>query len=337
MRNLLLLLLFLSTINLSAQVDNTYSKFLIIKTQAIDYYPVWGNNDNEIYINLLSKDWRKYDLSKCNYIEGSYYSHNLAINTAENWTKITNQETIKRLETDKNWKPREIKDKKGNVFTLEESNFNTILYIQEASETKKTIINIKGNAHSLSISPTGKYLACLFELSGLIIFDIEKEKIALKESNNQLKSISNLEKAELAFKNRDLKLLEKVILNCTSEEKETTSYNYYFGFIMYLKSEDDSTLIPEAIIHLNKSQDDFRFQDSNILLSYLYQNNNDMENSLKFAEKAIEKLPEHPSGYRLKADYYFSKGNQEKACEFYKHAFDKGDEMAELNLIDCKK
>jgi tetratricopeptide (TPR) repeat protein len=325
----------LYTINLSAQIDSTYSKFLIIKTQSIDYYPVWGKNDNEIYINLTSQEWRKYDLSKCKYIEGTYYAHNLAINTAENWVKVSNQETIQQLEADKNWKPREIKDKKGNVFTLEVNNYNTTLFVQEPNKTKIPIMNIKGNAHSMAISRTGKYFACIFELSGLMIFEIEKELKGIKATEKSMDGLSNLDKAEHAYNNRNMELLEKTISNCTQDEKQTNSYNYYYGLILYIKSEKDSSLIQEAIKYLSKSQDDSRFYDSNVLISYLYQNKNDLENSFKYAERAIEKIPDHPSGYRLMADYYKLKGDEAKACEFYKQAFEKGDEMAQIFLVNC--
>ena len=167
-----------------SQLDNSYSKFLIFKSQAIDYYPVWGETDEEIYINLMSEEWRKYDLSKTEIQEGTYYTHKLAINTADNFVVVTDSQTKKNLESDDNWKPREIIDKVNRKITLESENFNTALFIEYEKGKKEKIMSIKGNAHSLAISPSGKYLACLFELSGLMIFDIEQEVKIVKNKTN---------------------------------------------------------------------------------------------------------------------------------------------------------
>jgi hypothetical protein len=180
MRKLITAILFILSFNVFGQADTTYSKFLILKSQSIDYYPVWGKTDNEIYINLLSKEWRKYDLIKSKYIEGNYLEHKLAINTAENWTIVTNIDKTNFLENDMRWKPRELKDKLGRVFSIEEEEFNTALYIKTTNGKKVKIMDIRGNAHSLAISPSGKYLACIFELSGLMIFNLEVELKSIK-------------------------------------------------------------------------------------------------------------------------------------------------------------
>lgn len=332
MKKLLIILLTLA-ISESAfsQLDSAYSKFLIFKSQAIDYYPVWGETDDIIYINIMSKEWRKYDLSKTKIMDGTYYEHDLAINTAENYTIESNKKITSDLETNKDWKPREITDSNNNVIKVYQEGYSAALSIND-----EKIMNIKGNAHSLAISPTGKYVACLFELTGLMIFDIQKELKDINEKNEKLAKMTNLEKAEYYLKNRDMKSFESSLNHFTDEEKKTIDYHYYLGLINYLKSEQDPSLSEIAISHLNKACDDSRFYDSNVLLSSLYQNKGDWENSLKYADKAIELTPEHPSGYTMKGDYFENKGESEKACEYYQKAFDKGDQWAQMKLMKCK-
>lgn len=319
-----------------SQLDNTYSKFLIFKSQAIDYYPVWGESDNEIYINIMSQEWRKYDLTKTSIQDGSYLAHKLAINTAENYTLVSKSKTKKSLEKNKDWKPREIIDKTSRKITLELENFNTALFIEYEKGKKEKIMNIQGNAHSLAISPSGKYLACLFEMTGLMIFDLEKEVTAIKEKNETLSKMSNIEKAEYYLKNSEMDTFKKVVSSFSEKEKSTIEYNYYNGLACYFKSEKDSTFTQKAIQQLTKVCDDSRYYDANIILSSLYQNVKDWENSLKYAEKSIEFVPDHPSGYTLKADYYEHTGEQLIACEYYQKALDKGDQWVQLKLIKCK-
>ncbi len=197
-------------------------------------------------------------------------------------------------------------------------------------------MSIKGNAHSLTISPSGKYIACLFELTGLMIFDIQKELRSINEKKEKLAKMTTLDKAEYYLKNRDMQSLESSLNEFTDKEKKTVDYHYYLGLINYLKSEQDPSLIETAINHLSKACDDSRFYDSNILLSSLYQNKGDWESSLKYADKAIESTPDHPSGYTMKGDYFENKGEPAKACEYYQKAFDKGDQWVQMKLMKCK-
>jgi hypothetical protein len=335
-RFIIFLTILISSSKVFSQMDESYSKFLIFKSQAIDYYPVWGQTDNEIYINLMSKEWRKYDLSKTKIQAGTYLEHQLAINTADNFIIVKDDKLKKKLESDEKWKPREIFDKNNRKISLESENFNAALYIEYEKGKKEKIMNIQGNAHSLAISPSGKYVACLFELSGLFIFDIQKEINNIQKKNEAIAKMSNLEKADFYMKNRDFPSFETTVNNFTSKEKETIEYNYYFGLICYVKSENDSTLSKPAIEHLLKSSDDSRFYDSNILLGILYHSSQDWQNSVKYADRSIELIPEDPTGYTLKAKYYEYQGNQALACEFYKKAFEKGDQYAQIKLSNCK-
>ena len=330
----LIVTLFL-THNIYAQMDGAYSKFLIFKSQAIDYYPVWGDTDNEIYINLMSKEWRKYDLSKSKFQEGTYLNHKLAINEIDNFIIITDNKTKSKLEEDKNWKPREITDKKGRKISLESDDFNTMLIFQYEKGKKEKIMDIQGNAHSLAISPSGKYLACLFEITGLMIFDIEKEITDLKKQKEIFNKMGNLEKAEYYLNNRDKQNFESTLNNFTDKEKETIEYNFYFGLMNYLSTDDAQSKLDIAIPYLLKASEDKRFYDANFMLSTIYQKKKDWQLSLKYAEKTIELMPEHPAGYCLKAEYYENAGNQKLACEFYKKAYEKGDEYVQIKLSKC--
>jgi hypothetical protein len=82
------LFFFLVQIISFAQLDKKYSKFLIFKSQAIDYFPVWGKTDQYIHLNLMSKEWRMYDLNKTVITNGNYLQYPLAINSAENYTIV---------------------------------------------------------------------------------------------------------------------------------------------------------------------------------------------------------------------------------------------------------
>ena len=277
MKKLLIILITLAlTQSAFSQLDSSYSKFLIFKSQAIDYYPVWGKTDDFIYINIMSKEWRKYDLSKTKIMGGTYYEHDLAINTAENFTIESNKKITDKLESNKDWKPREIKDSNNNMIKVYLEGYSAALSIND-----EKVMSIKGNAHSLAISPSGKYVACLFELTGLMIFDIQKELKSINEKKEKLAKMTNLEKAEYFLKNRDMQSFETTLNEFTDKEKNTVDYNYYFGLINYLKSEQDPSLTETAINHLSKASNDSRFYDSNVLLSSLYQNKGDWENSLK--------------------------------------------------------
>lgn len=182
--SLILLFLFAQTMAF-AQLDKKYAKFLIIKSQAIDYYPVWGKTDQYINLNLMSKEWRMYDLQKSVIQEGSYIMHPLGINKAENYTVVNSKKDIQKLEKNQDWKPREIVDKANRKITLEMEGFNAALFIEYEKGKKEKIMDIRGNAHSLAVSPSGKYLACIFEMSGLMIFDIEQEIEGIKKRLNQ--------------------------------------------------------------------------------------------------------------------------------------------------------
>ncbi len=129
----LLIILITCSITQSAfpQLDSSYSKFLIFKSQAIDYYPVWGETDDIIYINIMSKEWRKYDLSKTKIMDGTYYEHDLAINTADNFTIESNKKITDKLESNKDWKPREIKDSNNNIIKVYLEGYSAALSIND--------------------------------------------------------------------------------------------------------------------------------------------------------------------------------------------------------------
>jgi hypothetical protein len=318
---ILFLYLLISTYVIQAQIDTSYSKFLIFKSQSIDYFPVWGKTENEIYINLASKEWRKFDLQKCNYIDGTYNEYPLAINTANNWEVVSDNILTEKLEKDKNWAPYEIINKKEIRFLLELNGFSSQLSFINTDGQKNKIMDIKGNAHSMSISPGGKYLACILELSGLIIFDIEKEirRVNKKESLNDL---SNLEKAKQYFFEGDFQRMKNIILKCTEDEKLTNSYHYYAGLIHFVHADStkDTVAASKAIEHFLKVQDDVRFYDANMILSMMYHLKKDWENKLKFANKTILLMPNQPAGYYMRAEYYLFIGDKIKACEYFREA-----------------
>lgn len=333
---LILIILTVFSLNSVAQLDSNYSKFLIYKSQAIDYYPVWGETDNDLFINLYSQEWRKYDLSKSIINEGTYLDHKLGINIMYNYSTVEDKSIIKSLEKDKSWKPRTISDKNGNEFSLEQESYNTALFIKPKKNDKKKIMNIQGNAHSLTISPTGKYLACLFEMTGLMVFDIDKELKNIEATEQLLNQMNNLQKAEYYLKNKEMDSFESSINNCSEKEKKDIQYNYYLGHILYLKCEQDSSLSESALQNLIKASEDSRYYDSNVMISSIYQDKNDWENSLKYAKQAIKLAPNHASGFTLIGDYYSHIENTEMACKYYKQAFEKGDQWIQLKLIKCK-
>lgn len=189
------------------QLDNKYSKFLILRSQQIDYFPVWGETDEIIYANLNSKEWRKYDLSKTKIQVGFYYQDTIAINTNDNYSLVTETNLQNDLETNKSWQSRIITDKLNRKLSLIEENFNTDFYIND-----EKIMTIDGNAHSISISPSGRYVAFLLELTGLMIFDIEKELNSIREKREVISKMTNIEKAEYFFQIDDMTSLDELWL-----------------------------------------------------------------------------------------------------------------------------
>ena len=234
------------------------------------------------------------------------------------------------MESNKSWDFRKITDKSSRTFSLSEDNFNTVFYIN-----KEKIMDISGNAHSISISPSGKYVACIFELTGLMIFDIEKELNAIQNKKDLISNMTNIEKAEYFFNINDDKSLEQVLEKFSKKEKRTNDYHYYYGLLSYIKAEQDKKYIDIAIMHLSKVSIKPKFYISNIYLCSILQNTGKWEKSLEYAEKSIKYLPNDPTGYTLKAQYFENKGEISQACIFYKQAYDKGDEYVKSKLKIC--
>jgi len=312
------------------QLGNQYSKFLILKSEQIDYYPVWGDSDNTIYININSKEWRKYDLSKIEIKVALYYNDTLAINTNDNYSIISDTKLIQQFKSNKSWDFRKITDKSNRTFFLKENGFNT-----EFSISEEKIMDIQGNAHSISISPSGKYVACIFEQTGLVIFDIAKELATIQNKNNLLLNMTKVEKAEYFFNNNDDVSLENVLETFSKREKRADGYHYYFGLLSYIKAEHDNKNIDIAIKHLSKVSTKPKFYVSNIYICSILQNTGKWEESLEYADKSIKYLSDDPTGYTLKAQYFENKGDANEACNYYKQAYNKGDIYVKAKLEIC--
>lgn len=327
-----LTLLFAILLSQSAlsQLDPYYSKFRIVKSKSIEYYPVWGETDNILYVKFLPQEWRKYDLTQSEIVAGNYNLYEIGINNAKNYTIVTNDKLITKLNANRVWKSNEINDLSNNNLSFQHHYDSSTIYLND-----KKIMEIWGTTFSLALSPSGRYVACVVKNSVLMIFDLKQELGNLKLLDYKYSKMSNIEKADYLIHNTPMQGLENCLNNFTTEEKKTIEYNYYFGVLNYFKSFEDTSLIKIAIENLNKACNDSRYYQSYILLSLLYESIEDWDNTLKFADKSIEFYPKDPAGYLTKALYYEHIKETDNACDFFQKAADLGDEWAKEKLKKC--
>ncbi|MBO6518360.1 MAG: hypothetical protein JJ975_17630 [Bacteroidia bacterium] len=326
----LLIIILVNGLLVSAQLDTTYSKFLIHQSQNILHFPVWGETDNELYLNE-SFQWLRYDLNKCKLKPGYYLEHEMGINVAKNYKEVDDSSTKALLRSDTLWKPREVVDKKGNKIVLEVKLMESTMHINDLKVT-----GISGNAHSLAVSPSGRYVACIFELAGLMVFDIQQELDRIESINKALDQIDMLAKADYFLSNGDIESFSKTLDEMPEKQREDIEYNYFVGVLNYLTHESDGVKISAAIENLSLVTEDARFYNSNAMLAELHRRNENWPKAREYAEVAMERTPKFYLGYSVMGDYYTRLRETKVACKYYKKATKLGDPWGEVKMRNCK-
>ncbi len=326
----LLLVFILSGLPVFAQIDSSYSMVLLHQSQNIFHFPVWGETDNDLYLNE-SFQWLKYDLSDCTLNSSYYDQHELGINTAANYSKVNDRETTNRLKSDTLWKPRQVFDKRGNKVSLEIGLMESAFLIND-----RKVTGINGNAHSLAISPSGRYVACIFELAGLMVIDLQKELEQIERTDKMLAEMDMLAKADYFLSVGDIKSFGKTLEAMSEKEREQVEYNYFVGTFNYLTHNRDQTKIDLAIQHLTMVAEDSRFYNSNGMLAELYRIKKNWAKAFEYAKVAIKRTPKFYLGYSVLGDYYTKQGETKTACKYYKKSVKFGDPMGGLRLMNCE-
>lgn len=145
---------------------------LIIKSEAIDEYPLWSSASHFVAANIMGK-WYKFDLENTKLSEVEWGQQKIGLFINKNaMSDLTNQELTEFSSQSKN-AGREVVTKDGKKIELKLQGFSSSLILTKNKlESKIMWSNDMENCHSLSLSPNEKYAAYICETSGLFLIKL---------------------------------------------------------------------------------------------------------------------------------------------------------------------
>lgn len=146
---------------------------LIVRSQAIDEYPLWSPDSDFMACNIEGK-WYKFRLKAIDLADIKWKGQTIGALTTKNaYSELTNKEQAKFEKVSK-LKPREVKTTNGTKVELKMEGMITSLIVTKKGEKSKKLWTSGGeNCHSLVLSPDEKYVAYLCEMTGLLIMKLK--------------------------------------------------------------------------------------------------------------------------------------------------------------------
>lgn len=144
---------------------------LLVKSQAIDDYPVWTTDEKGLIFNVQGK-WNLATLDGLWAYDGVYRKSNIAVITNLN-TQPVDEKTVKLHKQTLKYGNRSVTLKNGDLYELRQEGLST-KFIKK-KDGKETILWVSDmeNCYSLSVSPSEKYIAYISELNGIVIYKPE--------------------------------------------------------------------------------------------------------------------------------------------------------------------
>lgn len=149
------------------------STVLILKSNAIDEYPLWSKTGDFLALNVEGK-WIKIELGKVK-LEAAKWrgGQPLGINVAKDSVALADNTEIKEWEKLTKMYPREITLPNGTKVELKEAEMSVSLIITKKGAKPEAIWTTGGeNCYSLTASPDGRFVAFISELNGAVIMKI---------------------------------------------------------------------------------------------------------------------------------------------------------------------
>jgi hypothetical protein len=162
--------------NLEKELIKTKSRYaLLIQSQAIDEFPVWSQDGENIYVNEEG-DWKKIDLSKIK-LDAGVWRNNIPIGVNKNESSISHSPiTQNELDSLLNFTPHDPRDlllPDGTRIKLELDGLSTLMKITLPGKEETTEWSSDfENCHSIVLSPNSKYIIFKCELNGVILMKI---------------------------------------------------------------------------------------------------------------------------------------------------------------------
>jgi hypothetical protein len=149
------------------------STVLILKSNAIDEYPLWSKTGDFLALNVEGK-WIKIELGIVK-LEAAKWrgGQPLGINVAKGSVALADDAEIKEWEELTKMYPREITLPNGTKIELKEAEMSVSLIITKKSAKPETIWTTGGeNCYGLTASPDGRFVAFISELNGAVIMKV---------------------------------------------------------------------------------------------------------------------------------------------------------------------
>jgi hypothetical protein len=146
---------------------------LVLKSNAIDEYPLWSKAGDFIALNVEGK-WVKVELGKVR-LEGAKWraGHSLGINVAKESVTSASDAEVKDWEERTKMYPREITLPNGTKVELKEADMSVSLVVTKKGSKSEIIWATGGeNCYALTASPDGQFVAFLSELNGAVVMRI---------------------------------------------------------------------------------------------------------------------------------------------------------------------
>ncbi|TAE38401.1 MAG: hypothetical protein EAY66_04230 [Sphingobacteriales bacterium] len=146
---------------------------LIVRSQAIDEYPLWSPKSDFIACNIEGK-WYKFRLINIELTDTKWRGQTIGVlKTKDAYSELTNNEQFEFEKVSK-FNPRELKTKDGTKVELKMKEMSVSLVVTKKGEKAKILWASGGeNCHSLVLSPDENYVAYLCEMTGLLIMKIK--------------------------------------------------------------------------------------------------------------------------------------------------------------------
>ena len=149
------------------------STVLILKSNAIDEYPLWSKTGNFLALNVEGK-WIKIELDKVRLESAKWRGGQpLGINVAKDSVALADDAEIKEWEKLTKMYPREITLPNGTKIELTEAGMSVSLIITKKNSKPESIWTTGGeNCYSLTASPDGRFVAFISELNGAVLMKV---------------------------------------------------------------------------------------------------------------------------------------------------------------------
>ena len=145
---------------------------LIISSQAVDGSPVWSPAGDAIAANIEGK-WSSVDLRNVKLIKGSWHGNEpIGVVDRPGTTQVPEAE-VKTWEKAKIGGQRKVVAKDGTKVELLFVELGTRLVITRKTASPEIVWTTDmENCHGLALSPSGKQVAYVCELNGVIVTDL---------------------------------------------------------------------------------------------------------------------------------------------------------------------